>query len=52
VRQAVLPTNEGDRIESQQRLELALSRHSKIADGLPLSVEKRSCSGHHCNDGI
>jgi hypothetical protein len=22
---------------------------SKIADGFPLSVEERSCSGHHCN---
>jgi len=26
---------------------LALLPHSEIADGLPLSVEERSCSGHH-----
>jgi hypothetical protein len=26
---------------------LALVQHSKVADGLPLSAEKRSCSGHH-----
>jgi hypothetical protein len=35
-----------------RRLLLALVRHSKTADGLPLSAEERSCSGHHCNDGI
>jgi putative ABC transport system substrate-binding protein len=29
---------------------LALPRHSKIADGLPLSEEQRSCNGHHYND--
>jgi hypothetical protein len=30
---------------------LALLRHSKVADGLPLSVvEERSCTGHHCNN--
>jgi hypothetical protein len=29
---------------------MALPRHSKIADGLPLLVEKRSCSGHHRKD--
>jgi len=28
-----------------------LRRHSKIADGLPLSVEERSCSEHHRTDG-
>jgi hypothetical protein len=28
---------------------LALRRHSEIAGGLPLSVEERSCSGHHSN---
>src|SRR5215469_6094150 len=27
---------------------VALLRHSEIADGLPLSVEERSCSGRHC----
>jgi len=27
---------------------MALVRHSKIVGGLPLSVEERSCSGHHC----
>src|SRR5262245_51006807 len=26
---------------------LALLRHNKLADGLPLSGEDRSCSGHH-----
>jgi hypothetical protein len=31
---------------------LARLRHSKIADGFPLSVEERSGSGRHCNDGI
>ena len=31
---------------------LALVRHNKIAGGLPLLMEKRSCSGHHYNDGI
>jgi hypothetical protein len=25
---------------------VALLRHSRIADGLPLLVEERSCSGH------
>jgi hypothetical protein len=29
---------------------MARMRHSKIADGRPLSGEERSCSGHHCND--
>src|SRR5262245_10692890 len=28
---------------------LALVRHSKITDGLPLSGEERSCGGHRCN---
>jgi hypothetical protein len=28
-------------------LKLAVVRHSKIADGLPLSGQERSCSGHH-----
>jgi hypothetical protein len=51
------PTTElvGESTQKARRLpclSLALSRHSKFADGLPLSVEKRSCSGHHCNDGI
>src|SRR6266545_3920445 len=27
-------------------------QRSKIADGLRLPAEERSCSGHHCNDGI
>src|SRR5262249_25764486 len=26
---------------------MALLRHNKLADGLPLSGEDRSCSGHH-----
>src|SRR5690349_2330692 len=32
--------------------ELALLRHSKIADGLPLSGEERSCNGHHRDDRV
>jgi hypothetical protein len=27
-------------------------RHSKIADGRPLSGEERSCSGHHRHDRV
>ena len=23
---------------------------AEIGDGLPLSMEERSCSGHHCNE--
>jgi hypothetical protein len=33
-------------------LALARMRHSKIADGLPLSGEERSCSGHHPDDRV
>jgi len=33
-----------------QRCPFGIMRHSKIADGRPLSVEERSCSGHQCND--
>jgi hypothetical protein len=29
---------------------MALMRHSKTADGLPLSGEERSCGGHHPDD--
>jgi len=28
---------------------VALVRHSKIADGLPLFVQEQSCSEHHSN---
>jgi hypothetical protein len=31
---------------------MARMRHSKIADGRPLSVEERSCSGHHRHDRV
>jgi hypothetical protein len=31
---------------------MALLRHSKIADGLPLSGEERSCSGHQRDDRV
>jgi len=31
---------------------LALQRHRKTADGLPLSVQEQSCSGRHCDYGI
>jgi hypothetical protein len=31
---------------------MARMRHSKIADGRPLSGEERSCSGHHRNDRV
>jgi hypothetical protein len=31
---------------------MALLRHGKIADGLPLLVEERSCSGHRPMTGF
>ena len=31
---------------------IGTNRHSKIADGLPLSGEERSCSGHHRHDRV
>jgi hypothetical protein len=31
---------------------VARLRHSKIAGGLPLSVEEQSCSGHRCKDRV
>jgi hypothetical protein len=31
---------------------MAHLRHSKIADGLPLSGEERSCSGHQRDDRV
>jgi hypothetical protein len=37
-----------DEYSSRCRL-LALLRHTKIADGLPLSVQEQSCSGYHSN---
>jgi len=31
---------------------VARLRHGKIAGGLPLWVQERSCGGHHCHNGV
>src|SRR5262245_16105642 len=51
--QRIVSERRNHRSKSQQRASAtksALLRHGKIADGLPLSGEERSCSGHHRND--
>jgi hypothetical protein len=47
----------GDRVSLafrciRSRQLVALVRYSKMADGLPLSVEEQSCSGYHCDDRV